>query len=151
MSENWFRLIPTDPSYVPGESQRARAKRALRAILPGADAIEADVFDQVEFVDPGPSNFESVECPVCKAPLPMAWWQEAMDRAYKDHFIDLTITTPCCSAVSNLNDLEYEWPAGFARFVLEARSPGVPNLDPSDIADLEPVLGCSLRLVRAHH
>ena len=48
----------------------------------------------------------------------------AMDQAYRFSFVDLAVSVPCCNAQLSLNDLRYEWPAGFARFILEAQSPG---------------------------
>src|SRR5262249_13741059 len=59
----------------------------------------------------------------CERELDKEWFGKAMDRAYEKKNWDLTIKLPCCGKGSSLNDLKYEWPAGFARFVLEARNP----------------------------
>ncbi len=48
---------------------------------------------------------------------------QAMDRAHDAQFGDLAVIVPCCEMRFSLDDLCYEWPAGFARFLLEARSP----------------------------
>lgn len=79
------------------------------------------------------------------------WWPDAMDRAHGRHFADLAVTVPCCGAATSLNDLRYDWPAGFARFVLEATNPGVPELPDAALAELERRLGAPLRVVRAHY
>jgi hypothetical protein len=47
-----------------------------------------------------------------------------MDASYRSAFEDLAVRTPCCHTDTTLNELDYDWPAGFARFVLEARNPG---------------------------
>ena len=105
--------------------------------------------ERVEFVDQG-GNFEGVYCPVCGADLG-EWWPAAMDRAHAGHFADLAVTAPCCGAALSLNDLRYEWPAGFARFVLEAMNPGVPDLPATTLAELEQRLGAPLRVIWAHY
>lgn len=69
-----------------------------------------------------------------------------MDAAYASHFADLTTTTPCCGASGSLNDLHYEWPAGFARFTLEALNPNA-DLDDQHLLTLESILGCPVRVI----
>ncbi len=73
-----------------------------------------------------------------------------MTTAHETAFGALGVTTPCCTSQTTLNDLVYDWPAGFARFVLEARNPGVAGLlSPADQAILEAALGCPVRQVLA--
>jgi hypothetical protein len=55
--------------------------------------------------------------------------------------------TPCCGSRVSLNDLRYEWPAGFARLVLEAWNPNVTRLDEEEVSKLEEVLGAPLRII----
>jgi len=74
-----------------------------------------------------------------------------MDRASEGRFADLSVVLPCCGVVASLNDLRYEWPAGCARFVLEAMNPGGPALSAAQVAQLEQLVGCPLRLIRAHY
>ena len=75
-----------------------------------------------------------------------------MDRAAADDFEALAVTLPCCGASSTLNDLVYHWPAGFARYVLEAMNPGPAGfLDPEQLAQLQLDLGCELRQINAHY
>lgn len=53
-----------------------------------------------------------------------------------------TIRVPCCGAVTSLSDLDYRWPAGFARFVLEASEPTLAGtLDVLAVTQLEAILG----------
>ena len=149
VSDNYLRLIPADPSFVPDAGAQARAHNLLRTRLAGADAITIRVTPDIQFVDPG-SNLEGIFCPACGARLDR-WWGDAIDRASASSFQELRVQVPCCGAVCSLNDLRYEWPAGFARFVLEAMNPGVPDLPAGDLALLEDILGCRLRRLWARY
>lgn len=51
-----------------------------------------------------------------------------MSRASVSGFANLMIVMPCCDGVTSLNSLRYEWPAGFARFILQAMNPGIEDL-----------------------
>ncbi|MDY7041417.1 MAG: hypothetical protein SVX38_11190, partial [Chloroflexota bacterium] len=134
---------------VPGAAVIHRAYDLLSNYLPGSDEIDYEVTETIRFIDQG-ENWERVLCPVCGTELDTIWWQEAMDTAYQLGFTDLLVNLPCCSAVSSLNDLQYEWPAGFARFTLEARNPGT-DLNDDELKLLEQVLGCKLRKIWAHY
>jgi hypothetical protein len=52
---------------------------------------------------------------------------------------------------TTLNDLKYEWPAGFARFIIDARNPNVDDIDGRDMESLESILGIQLKTIRAHY
>ncbi|MFL5731807.1 MAG: hypothetical protein ACJ78Q_01290 [Chloroflexia bacterium] len=161
-----IRLIPTSPEYVPDTLSQEQAASYLRGLLlPNPDPsseITARVTEYVEYVDQG-GNFERVVCPFCRSDLASEsseWWDEMMDKAYEGRFADLRIVTPCCHTQSSLNDLKYEWPVGFARFVLEAYEPfsidseGVYQmleLSPADLEYLQETLGCGLRIIWAHY
>jgi hypothetical protein len=59
---------------------------------------------------------------------------------------------PCCHATVPLTTLEFDWPAGFARFELRIWNPNVArDLDQGQLARLEAVLGCRLRQIRSHY
>jgi hypothetical protein len=75
-------------------------------------------------------------------------WQTAMDHAWSTRFSDLELTTPCCGSPSNLNRLVYEWPAGFAKFVLEASGINVGRFLPEhQIDSVAETLGCQVRQI----
>lgn len=148
MSDHILRLIPTDPRFIPAEPAEQAAARLLDAFLPGADDITSDTDAAVQFVDAG-NNLEEIRCPGCGRVLPWDWWQQAMEAAEANHFADLQVATPCCGEQTTLNDLRYHWPAGFARYVLEALNPGA-DLDEDQLTQLEQALGCSLRKIWAH-
>jgi hypothetical protein len=53
MSDNLLRLIPTDEQYVPNDSAQEQARRLLASYVPQAEAVYAEVSDDVRFIDPG--------------------------------------------------------------------------------------------------
>jgi hypothetical protein len=55
-----------------------------------------------------------------------------------------------CGAASSLNDLQYYFPQGFARFVLSAVEPNIFDLEDGQVRELEGLLGCKLRKVWVH-
>jgi hypothetical protein len=63
----------------------------------------------------------------------------------------LDVTVPCCGSTVSLNDLDYDWPAGFARFVVEARNPRVGNLSDAEMRELELIVRTRLRPIRARY
>jgi hypothetical protein len=149
MSDNWLRLIPTEPGWVPSAAQAAAATALLRSLAPNADEIEAVSHPDVVFVDAG-ANFERVGCSVCGEDLSLDWWQERISVASDDAFRSLTIRTPCCDVSVSLNDLSYDWPQGFARFELEAMNPGRGKLSAEELGDLAETLGAEVREIWTH-
>ncbi len=148
LSDDLLRLIPCDPQYVPALSSQEQAEQFLRSYLESSDEVRTRITEQVEFIDPG-ANLQRVSCPACGAILPIEQWQMAMDSAFRTHFPDLVVVMPCCGTQQSLNDLCYDWPAGFARFVLEARNPG-GGLDEAQIEELQQILRCRLRKIWVH-
>jgi hypothetical protein len=147
MSSSLLRIIPRDPAYVPSASARKQACAILKRLVPEAEDVQAIVHEGIEFVDQG-ENFEEVRCPSCKKRLDTDWWREAMVAAGDSDFTDLTVRVPCCRSQVSLNDLDYRWPAGFARFVLEASEPALAGvLDDRAVAQIEAVLGQPVRQI----
>jgi len=148
MSDNWIRLVPTDPHYVPDRARQIRARARFGEIAPEGK-IGAAVFDTVAFFDCG-GNFEAIRCPACGAELPVEWWQRCMEEDYGAGFRLATYVLPCCGAACTLNDLGYQWPQAFGRFALEALNPGVGALGDEHKKELEEILGAELRVVYQH-
>jgi hypothetical protein len=149
MSDNLLRLIPTSPVFVPPHASQERAVNILRAFTPRADRVHAEVFPEIQFIDPG-ENFEGVMCPSCGEDITDSW-SEWMDTAAQSQFSKLSIELPCCGLPSDLNMLRYDWPAGFARFMLEAMNPSLDDwLPQANLVVLEETLGCKLRQILAH-
>jgi len=148
MSDHYLQLIPTDPQFQPSPEAAERARHLPATFTPQADSVTTRFEEQVEFFHPG-SNGSEIHCPACGADA-SHWWSGAMDTAWESHFDDLTVTAHCCGASISLNDLRYDWPAGFGRFVLEARNPNVADLPPNQLAQLQTTLGCTLRTIWVH-
>jgi hypothetical protein len=149
MSENWLRILPAAPSFRSTERAASLLAQQVRRLAPRAESIETRDEDEIRFLDAG-SNFESITCPGCGSAITLDWWSERMSEAHVDRFADLVIVTPCCGSQVSLNDLTYEWPQGFARWWLEARSPGRGELTSDEVASLAAVLGHAVRIVWTH-
>lgn len=151
MSDSFLRIIPRDPGHLPEAAAQERTLALIRTLLPAAAELRATVHDEIVFVDAG-GNLESIACPRCGQRLSLAWWADAMDVAHALRFSDLFIEVPCCGRRVSLNDLEYEWPAGFARFVIEARDPALGGwLDADASARIETALGTRVRQILARY
>ena len=146
MSESYLHIIPTDPQWIPDDADAAAARRALGDVCPDAGEVTAERGDEIGFVDQG-GNFIAIRCPHCHEEMPVQWWQGEMSRAYERNFTDLVLVTPCYAERSSLNDLDYDWPAGFARFVLAARSPGRGWLTPDELAHVTAALRHPVRQI----
>ncbi len=149
MSDNILRLIPVDPEFVPAASAQEKARDLLASLLPDADEVGTSVFDHVIFVDQG-ANYARVLCPNCGSELDRQWWQEMMNAASETDFSQLQVTLPCCGSTLSLNELQYVSPAGFARYVLEARNPRGDIRD-EDLRLLGHILNSELKEIRAHY
>ena len=148
MSDDWIRLVPDDPGYVPERDRQARAKARFAEIAPAAE-IDVEVSDAVVFFDCG-TNFERVRCPSCGAVIPVEWWQARMDEDYDGGFRLASRALPCCGVRHTLNDLAYEWPQAFGRFVIEAMNPNIGALKDEHKREFEGILGTKLRVVYQH-
>jgi hypothetical protein len=150
VSDDYLRLIPREPEFVPDSDASAEAVLTLRSLAPLAEEVKVSVTETIRFIDQG-GNFERVLCPKCGAEL-NEWWVSEMDKAWENRSTNLVTSTPCCETTLSLNDLEYQWPAGFSRYVLEVRNPSLGGcLKPAQVARLESILGCELRQVLAHY
>jgi hypothetical protein len=143
---DYLILIPTDPAYIPGEEQAEAGADALEALLPRAEEVTYDMFDDVRFIDAGEA-FEAITCPLCGKDA-QAWWEGAMDQAAETEFEELALVAACCGGSTNLNALTYQPAAAFARFTLVATNAGVGKLAPEALSQVEAALGCAVRVVR---
>lgn len=73
-----------------------------------------------------------------------------MGSASRENFRQLKTVVPCCSAEISLNDLHYDWPAAFGRFVLEAMNPNVRDTTSEQDRALADRMGHELRKVWVH-
>jgi hypothetical protein len=150
MSVNLLRLVPTDPAWVPDDLHQERGVKALRTLCPIAEETSVATTEDIRFIDAG-SNFKTIRCPSCLTEITYSWWQAGMDAAWKSAFKDLHIELPCCGYRTTLNDLDYEWPQGFARWVLTAVSPGRLELSNDELVVMVEAVGHDLRQIWAHY
>jgi hypothetical protein len=143
MSDNWLQYLPKDPGFRPSPKAAAEVESLLRAWLPEAEAVKSDFHEQISFFGGG-TNFSGALCPACNADTE-SWWTDAMETAAQAGFVDLGCTASCCGASVSLNELKYNWPAGFAIYSLEAMNPNSRGLIAAQIARLGQELGCELR------
>jgi hypothetical protein len=149
VSDNVLRIIPCDPSWVPGPAIDDQMVRAARELAPAAEQIQVERTAYPVFVDAG-ANFERVLCPACQAQLSGQWWGQRMDQAAEADFAALDVRTPCCGTATTLNDLAYDWPQGFSRWILQITNPGRPSLTTSETGELTALLGHPIREIWQH-
>ena len=148
MSDNWLQFVPSNPAFEPSADAANAARTLLMSFAPKAEEVKAEFKPAVHFFHPG-ENWSGVKCPACGADAE-EWWNEAMSAASDNAFADLSVTMPCCEANTSLNDLNYVWPAGFARFVLEAMNPNIQDLTPVQERQLVERVGSGLRKIWVH-
>jgi hypothetical protein len=145
MSQHYVVIIPIDPTFIPSPKAAQVALDRLKKILPDAYEVTAELTDEIRFI-PCVENFESAHCPRNGALIDMDAWRALMDKAWKSKFTDLTCLCPACGEKHSLNDLQYQFPQGFARFSLEARL-NITNPSEEDFADFPCILGCPIRVI----
>ena len=161
MSDDYLKIIPTSPDHVPPSRTHKHALTLLESFFPEGEDFQAEIYDEIEFIDQG-ENIGAVFCPSCKKRLEMnhftegdpivAWWYDLAETMEDTAVTAIEIKMPCCGQVARLMDIEFDWPAGFARFELNVMNPNVgDNLTESQLHELEKILGCRLKQVRAHY
>ena len=113
------------------------------------DAFKNDVFKiindgQKHFFDCG-ENFEYMRCSICDANMDSNWWGEQMDNTYKNNFDDLNVVTDCCGSKASLNELNYSWDEGFARFAVQTESSMFS--DENILRKIDSLIGAKTKLI----
>jgi uncharacterized protein YbaR (Trm112 family) len=161
MSDDYLKIIPASPDHVPPKRTHKQAMTLLESFFPEGEEFQAEIYDTIEFIDQG-ENIEAVICPTCKNRLEMhhftegdpivAWWYDLAESMEDIDVTSVTTKMPCCGQVARLMDIEFDWPAGFARFELNVMNPNVSdNLTQTQLQELEEILGCPLKQVRVHY
>jgi hypothetical protein len=155
VSDDYLRLIPTVPTWAPGADVAAVATEYVAGLFAGpgesADEVTHEFFGAVEFIDSG-VNTQSAKCNHCHAPVDLAWVFEEIDKR-RGELGQLDVLLPCCGQTSSLNDLEYDWPVGFARFEITVLN-GTRDkyeLHRDELDRLGSLLGHPVRQVLAHY
>jgi hypothetical protein len=150
MSDYFIVLVPRDPTWVAAPQVQERVTAILRSLAPSADSVTPEVSEAIRFHDAG-SNFEGIRCPRCAAKISIDWWQDRMDEdANGDGFSLATFSVPCCGALLNLNDLEYEANQAFARTSWTIQNANIGKLSDEASRALESAAGISLVVVYQH-
>lgn len=154
MSSDIFKLIPTDARWQPNTVQAGRARDLLARLAPASpdrtdQHIELCWHAEIEFVDCG-SNLETITCPRCRTAIDTGWWSEQLSERYDHGFADLTTTMRCCRQELGFDELDYDWPCGFARFAIELWNPDRERFSSEELAELADALGHEVHLIVAH-
>lgn len=155
MSDFYVRLIPTDPSWQPAPDAAEDATAYVRGLFAGpgdgADEVAHEYFEQIQFIDAG-ENTQHVTCPACGKVIGLEWVFDVVSERHPD-LGDLGVDVPCCGVGVSLNDLEYDWPVGFARFQITVMNGTRDDyeLQPDELARVEALLGHPVRQVLAHY
>ena len=148
MSIDVLKIIPGSPSWICPEGTIQSTIEYLQKIVDPGCELKVQITDEIRFIDPG-SNLRCILCPSCMKEIHTRWWQQAMSKSYKTAFSVLLVSTPCCATSVSLNDLLYDWPAGFARISFEITGPQ-RELKAEEIAELEIILGIKTRQIWEH-
>lgn len=154
MSDDVLSVIPTDPQWQPtreaGEQAAAIASRLASREEDDLD-VEIDVkwHETITVVDCG-QNLERIVCGRCHAEIDTDWWGDLLEERFETGFDDLVVRLPCCGAESSLNDLDYDWPCGFAKFEIAIWNPGLNWFADEELTVLAETLGHPVRQIRAH-
>ncbi|WP_409311018.1 hypothetical protein [Pectobacterium sp. B1J-3] len=148
MSDYIVRYFPADRFFQPSQQIADKAALFLEAVL-GAP-VTYDLYDKMAFIDGG-ETFGDIHCPQCGKKLDVEWWSDEMSESYeKSHFHRLDITTPCCGVNTTLDQLNYEFPVSFGRFLLNVENPDeLLSNKPEQFAELEILVGGNLREIVA--
>jgi hypothetical protein len=148
MSNNWMIVIPLDPLAVPPKERAEAALALLTAMRPASEDPGLYLSDKPELFLCG-ANFHNVFCPFCGMDIQDWWkepinaWSESADRR------DLSVKTPCCGRATTLNDLDYDWPQGFACCAISLMNPEA-DLEPEERLKIEAALGLPVRVIWEH-
>jgi hypothetical protein len=169
MSTRVLKIIPADQEYVPSPEQQANAVSVFREMVRYGE-IEETVYQDLEFIDAG-QYCEAVLCPSCGnriaftpfegTDLAQDWYRD-LDQAITARTTPIRqfqTTMPCCGASVLLTSLQFDMPAGIARFELCAVDPdietdvkgGVTTLSAEQLNKLEDALGCKLKQIEARY
>jgi len=146
MSDYYTIFIPVNPNFRPTDEAVKAVVEYLETCV-AAYSVEARVSETPEFVDCG-GLLEEISCPLCGEPVLDEWWVTAMDEAFKNHFTQLEVQTPCCGRKILLNDLNYVAPCGFACVEFDLLYPR-EELSPEEIREVERRLQVPVKVIHS--
>lgn len=151
MSDDWIRIVPSDPGHVPDAEHAHALLAAASRTMPRAAEVTVEVSDDIAFVDAG-VNQGSARCRACGGELDDGLWAIAMGDSYeRSAFGDRRVVLPCCGTIGDLNELDYgDWPVAFARWWVDCLNPNVGRLSDAQIQTLAAALGHPVTIVYQH-
>ena len=151
MSDNWIRIVPTDPEWTPDQEHEATAVRLLRKLMPGAEDVSVERSAEIAFIDAG-SNQGATSCRRCGTSVSEEWWAAALSRSYDNsRFNDRMMPVPCCGAPTDLNDLDYgDFPVAFASWWVDCTNPDAGRLNEQAVGSISDALGHPVTIVYQH-
>lgn len=152
MSDNFIRIIPLDPTWIPAAGTQEAMREYVAELFPHAEEIDLVSDEGIQFRDCG-SNLELVTCPACQREIPIDQWQDMMDDDYSDvtkEYLLEPFALPCCGAKHTLNELRYTFDQGFSRFEINVMNPQVKAIRPSEVRELSEGIGCPIKVVFQH-
>ena len=148
MSDYFIRFIPENIDT----KLKWDEMKQIEKISWNGNSPKIIINEKIQFADTG-QNFETVRCPFCKSNL-MEWWGNAMSSACSKErgFIELEITTPCCNMTTSLHCLDYSFPQGFYKTMIEV----IPEIGSQVFAerianDLFNITGGAWRIIYAYY
>jgi hypothetical protein len=91
------------------------------------------------------ADLERVLWPSWHGEMGMDWWQARIANEACSGFPLEPPSLPCGRERHTLQDFKRESPPGFARFSIEAMSPGIPDPKGANVTSFENILGCRVR------
>ena len=161
MSDNYLRIIPSDPNLIPPDAVAEQIVRLLEPAFPEADEVVAETHGHPVFIDQG-ANLEAILCPACGKRLvlqPTAeidavleWWYELTEPLGETDVSQVQASMPCCQAAVPFSALQFDWPAGVASFEISIMNPRVPDPPATELQrQVEALLGSPVKYVWAHY
>ncbi|PKM04355.1 MAG: hypothetical protein CVV16_05290 [Gammaproteobacteria bacterium HGW-Gammaproteobacteria-6] len=142
MSEHEIIILPRDPQWVPDAAVVAAAEPFMAGLFPDAEYVHVTCSEQVHYYDCG-GNFEHIHCPACHTEISVPQWHALMDADYDpehNSFAMQNQALPCCGKMANLNQLQYAFEQGFARFAISMDN-SVGAVEQAIKAEIEEFLG----------
>jgi hypothetical protein len=129
MSDDYIRVIPTDPEWQPTIEAADGAVEYVAGLFAGpgdhVEAVEPVFYERTTLIDAG-QYMEDVFCPRCGAAIGLDWFWDLLRARNGGRMVgeptigDLGVITPCCGTALTLPELRFEAPVGFARFEVSA-------------------------------
>ncbi|MBO5031519.1 MAG: hypothetical protein J6C19_09400 [Lachnospiraceae bacterium] len=144
MSDYYIKIIPAGSDRRISPQTADRAVKYLQSCII-AYSVEAHIYETPAFVDCG-GYLQDISCPYCGKSLFTEWWTEAMNKAYENNFRKLDIKTPCCNKDSSLNELQYDFPCGFACAEIDIMNPREELMEEC-IIEVEKLMNTPVRII----